>query len=341
MATQQELLEAVSNLRNQGLLNNQPPQPSNLGLFQPPVQLNTGLLNNSSRNANLGLLNNSSRNANLGLLNNSSRNGESLEEDLGKVAAKDQGPSVGTKIKDVFLRLLDKNLLKDRALSKYIDAQNYSSAEKDYINSLTRDQKIQYLTRKGKDRKIIVQDGIQYYVDTGERVLKNVKKSENPYETRKLILSERKEIGKFYKPINQAVVGFKKLEDALKQKDGTAAYTSLVLFMKNLDGSVVKSDEVRAFGQAQGLLGNIQKQIEETKGKGMTDEMRVGILNLAKSSTRHMLDGYENYLAGTEAAYEGINLPSESIFSGYLINREGLDLTPATVDFFQPRIELK
>ena len=39
MATQQELLEAVSNLRNQGLLNNQGSSQPNLGL-----QSNLGLL---------------------------------------------------------------------------------------------------------------------------------------------------------------------------------------------------------------------------------------------------------------------------------------------------------
>ena len=156
-----------------------------------------------------------------------------------------------------------------------------------------------------------------------------------------MILSERKEVGKFYKPVNDAVVGYRKLEDALMQKSGTAAYTALVIFMKNLDGSVVKEGEIAAFGKAQGLLGNIEKQIKETKGEGMTDEMRADIYNLAKASTKHMVDGYDNYLAGTKLAYDGINLPSDSIFSGFLIDREGLDFTPATVDFFLPRIELK
>jgi len=193
-----------------------------------------------------------------------------------------------------------------------------------------------------KDRRIVEgADKRKYYADTEELVLPNVKVPIDNVEQNKMILSERKEVGKNYKPVNEAVVGYKKLEDALKQKTGTAAYTSLVLFMKNLDGSVVKSDEVRAFGQAQGLLGNIAKQIEETKGQGMTDEMRVSILNLAKASTKHMIDGYDDYLAGTKSAYDGINLPSESIFSGYRIDREGLDFAPATVDFFLPRIELK
>jgi len=195
---------------------------------------------------------------------------------------------------------------------------------------------------KPKDRKIVEgADKRKYYADTGELVLPDVKVPIDNVEQNKMILSERKEVGKNYKPVNEAVVGYKKLEDALKQKTGTAAYTSLVLFMKNLDGSVVKSDEVRAFGQAQGLLGNIAKQIEETKGQGMTDEMRVSILNLAKASTQHMIDGYDDYLAGTKSAYEGINLPSESIFSGYRIDREGLDFTPATVDFFTPIIEFE
>ena len=152
------------------------------------------------------------------------------------------------------------------------------------------------------------------------------------------IRSERKEVAKNYKPINEAVVGYRKLQDALMQKSGTAAYTSLVLFMKNLDGSVVKEGEVAAFGRAQGLLGNLEKQIKETKGEGMTDAMRKDILNLAKSSTKHMLNGYDDYMDGTKTTYEFLNLPHDIIFSGYEINRDGLDFTQIDSFTFDKKI---
>jgi hypothetical protein len=195
---------------------------------------------------------------------------------------------------------------------------------------------------KPKDRRIVEgADKRKYYADTGELVFPNIKVPIDNVEQNKMILSERKEVGKNYKPVNEAVVGYKKLEDALRQKSGTAAYTSLVLFMKNLDGSVVKEGEVAQFKRAQGILNSIDEQLQETKGKGMTDRMRADILNLAKASTRHMVDGYDDYLAGTKSAYEGINLPSKSIFSGYLIDRENLDFTPIQPEYFDEIIEFE
>jgi len=237
-------------------------------------------------------------------------------------------------------------IARQQQLNEFITNSNIPDSQKALLGTLPFDVQAELLAKQefgnDKDRRIVLQGGTQYYEDTGLPVISTpIEIPIDKVEQNKMILSERKEIGKNYKPVNEAVVGFKKLEDALKQKTGTAAYTSLVLFMKNLDGSVVKSDEVRAFGQAQGILGNIAKQIEETKGQGMTDEMRVSILNLAKASTKHMIDGYDDYLAGTKSAYAGISLPSESIFSGYEIDRKGLDFTPATTDFFLPRIELK
>lgn len=224
---------------------------------------------------------------------------------------------------------------------------------------------------KPKDRKIVLQNGIQYYTDTMKPVIDNPVPAERKYaeagdgflyytdgdkervfpdnlgppvdgtEEKKMILAQRDKVETQYKPVNDTVTGYKKLEDALLQEDGSAGYAALVLFMKNLDGSVVKSDEVRAFGQAQGLLGSLENSLSTTKGDGMTKEMRLDILNLAKKSTQHVIDAYDFYLDGTQYAYDLIKLPYEPIFSGYRINREGLDLAEKDMNFFEPRIELK
>jgi hypothetical protein len=152
------------------------------------------------------------------------------------------------------------------------------------------------------------------------------------------ILSERKVQEKIWTPTNNAVVAFKKLEDALKQEGGTAAYSSLVLYMKGLDDSVVKEGEVRAFQDAQGLLGNIKERLSKSKGEGMTPEMKAQILNLARKNTKHMLDGFKDNRAGTALSYSYLGLPTEPIFQGYTINEEDLDFNPVTADYFE-RIE--
>jgi len=157
-------------------------------------------------------------------------------------------------------------------------------------------------------------------------------------EANKMILGERKQIEKQYKPVNDAVVGYKKLEDALQQEGGVAAYSALVLYMKNLDGSVVKEGEVRSFESAQGLLGNLEEKLSKTKGEGMTPEMRTQILNLARKGTKHMLDGYDANLEGSARTYNTMGMNSGLIFDGYLIGRNDLDFNPVEASFFESEI---
>lgn len=223
---------------------------------------------------------------------------------------------------------------------------------------------------KPKERRIVLQNGIQYYADSMQPVIENpvaperkyaegadgylyytdgdkervfpdnLGPSVDPTEEKKIILTQRDKVEKQYKPANEIVTGYRKLEDALLQEDGSAGYAALVLFMKNLDGSVVKEGEVAAFGRAQGLLGSLENSLSTTKGEGMTKQMRLDILNLAKKSTQHVIDAYDFYLKGTQEGYDLINLPYEPIFSGYRINREGLDLAEQNLDFFNPRTKV-
>ena len=137
MATQQELIEAENNLRNLGLLNNQGSSQPNLGL-----QSNLGLL--PARNPMEASLQNSLT-APGGVF---STPGGAFSQ----TSPKKRG--VGGFFRDAIGLALNPNFVENRKMRELIDSQNVPQGEKDFLNLLSRDQKIEYLTDKltGKNK---------------------------------------------------------------------------------------------------------------------------------------------------------------------------------------------
>jgi len=179
MATQQELIEAENNLRNLGLLNNQGSLQPNLGL-----QSNLGLL--SAQNPMQASLQNSLT-APGGVFSGNTPGGAFSQTSNNVVNPPPKKRGVGGFFRDAIGLALNPNFVENRQMRELIDSQNVPQQTKDLLNLLSRNEQIKYLTGegKGKDRRIVVQDGIQYYVDTGERVLPNVEKSLNLTEKEK------------------------------------------------------------------------------------------------------------------------------------------------------------
>ncbi len=168
MATQQELIEAENNLRNLGLLNNQGSLQPNLGL-----QSNLGLL--SAQNPMQASLQNSLT-APGGVFSGNTPGGAFSQMSNNAVNPPPKKRGVGGFFRDAIGLALNPNFVENRQMRELIDSQNVPQQTKDLLKLLSRNEQIEYLTgvNEGKDRRIVVQDGIQYYVDTGERVLPNV-----------------------------------------------------------------------------------------------------------------------------------------------------------------------
>lgn len=178
------------------------------------------------------------------------------------------------------------------------------------------------------------------YIDQGLKFLE-IGKPATPKDFNSTILSQRDKVEKQYTPVKDNVLNFQKLDTALNSDSGTGAYTALVFYLKNLDGSVVKSEEVNTFQEMQGFLKNIEQQYEKTKGEGMTDEVKAQLRNISAQATALTVKGYNDYLTGSEVTYNALGLDPNLIYSGYRIDTSGINLGQVDPAYFTEEILFK
>ena len=217
------------------------------------------------------------------------------------------------------------------------------------------------LTAKPKERRIVKGgDGLNYYADTGERVLPEVIGKDNTpdrkYEktadgfyryvddgskvfgdvemlkkgfeiTTTDVLGAQKDERKTFDATNKGVKNFQQLLDAAKAADGAASYALMIKFIKQLDDSVVREGEVNTFGGFQGALTNLRNQISKTSGEGFTPEVKANMINLAAQTANRLVNDYAIYRAGKEKSYGAIGFDPNMVFAGLDFNLGGLDLT--------------
>ena len=157
----------------------------------------------------------------------------------------------------------------------------------------------------------------------------------NNFEKTKMILSERKVVAKPFKAVNEVVSSYRTLRDALKSRTGSGAYTAMIKYIKALDGSVVRSDEVRTFTGFQGARENmVQFFRNNIEGKGFTEKIANDLLNLARGVTVNAVKDYNQNVLGSSKTYDNYGLPSKDIYSGYELRTNDLDLfKPELLDF--------
>jgi len=176
------------------------------------------------------------------------------------------------------------------------------------------------------------------YLDQGLKFLE-IGKPVTPKDFTNTILGQRDKVEKQYSPVKDNVLNFQKLDTALNSDSGTGAYTALVFYLKNLDGSVVKSEEVNTFQEMQGFLKNIEQKYEKTKGEGMTDEVKAQLRNISAKATALTVKGYNDYLAGSKNTYNALGLNPNLIYDGYLIDTSGINLGQVVPSYFEEEIE--
>ena len=141
-------------------------------------------------------------------------------------------------------------------------------------------------------------------------------------EARKITLSQNKEEGKQWNTVNKGIKNFKQIIDAAQEDSGSAAYSLMIKYIKNLDDSVVREGEVRTFDNFQGVYKSFMNQFSKAKGQGFTPRIRNELVQLAQKSVQALVDDWDRYKADrTENLYAPFGLNPEQVFAGYEYER--------------------
>tara|TARA_R100000773_G_C4219734_1_gene118361 strand:+ start:694 stop:1758 length:1065 start_codon:yes stop_codon:yes gene_type:complete len=141
-------------------------------------------------------------------------------------------------------------------------------------------------------------------------------------EARKITLSQNEQEGKQWKTVDKGIKNFRQIIDAAQEDSGSAAYSLMIKYIKNLDDSVVREGEVRTFGNFQGVYKNFMNTFERAKGKGFTPQIRNELVQLAQKSVQTLVDDWDRYKADrTEDLYNPLGLNPEQVFAGYEYER--------------------
>lgn len=146
-------------------------------------------------------------------------------------------------------------------------------------------------------------------------------------EMRSDILSQQAAQVKFYTPVWKAVTSLAKLRATLDEEGGASSYSSMISFIKNLDDSVVRPSEVESFGSFQGLIRNMENQLEIAQGGGFTEQIKDDMYDAAVAATKAAVEGYERHVKSQSETYTLLGLPPNLIF-------QKLDYDPT---LFNPR----
>ena len=101
--------------------------------------------------------------------------------------------------------------------------------------------------------------------------------------------------GENIEPVFEAVSNYKKLLDTVDDVSGVGGYASLVLFLKQLDGSVVKEGEVRSFNKFQGAIEEMKVWYEQQKNAGLSNTQQgIAIKRIAKKAMVSLIADYND-----------------------------------------------
>lgn len=133
-------------------------------------------------------------------------------------------------------------------------------------------------------------------------------------EQRADILKEQSKQYKFYTPVYNAVSQLARLRNLLDEEGGAASYSAMISFIKNLDDSVVRGEEVATFGRFNGFVDNMQNTLNLASGQGFTDAIKDKMYVAAQEATKAAIEGYQRHAAQQGQTYTLLGLPPQLIF---------------------------
>ena len=180
------------------------------------------------------------------------------------------------------------------------------------------------LTPKQKDRKMVKgADGFNYYADTGDRVLPNVKaKPAKPEDLNKIKRDQVKNLQSLFtnnaivKDFNMASTQFSKLTASAKQESAAGDMSMIFTYMKILDPtSVVREGEQATAASAGGVPDRVWNAYNKAvSGEKLTKTQRedfVGTASKLYNSNIKQFDAFKGSFGSSIQEYE---LDSSQVF---------------------------
>jgi len=187
----------------------------------------------------------------------------------------------------------------------------------------------QLLTPKKKDRKIVQgADGFNYYADTGERVLPDVKaKPEKPEDLNKIKRDQTKNLQGLFtnnaivKDFNMASTQFSKLTSSAKQESAAGDMSMIFTYMKILDPtSVVREGEQATAASAGGVPDRVWNAYNKAvSGEKLTPTQREDFVSTASKLYNSNIKQFDAFKGSFGSSINEFGLdPSQVFLSGDL-----------------------
>jgi len=182
----------------------------------------------------------------------------------------------------------------------------------------------QLLTPKKKDRKMVKgADGFNYYADTGERVLPNVKaKPAKPEDLSKIKRDQTKNLQGLFtnnaivKDFNMASTQFSKLTSSAKQESAAGDMSMIFTYMKILDPtSVVREGEQATAASAGGVPDRVWNAYNKTvSGEKLTPTQREDFVSTASKLYNSNIKQFDAFKGSFGSSIQEYGLDSSQVF---------------------------
>jgi len=180
------------------------------------------------------------------------------------------------------------------------------------------------LTPKQKDRKMVKgADGFNYYADTGERVLPNVKaKPAKPEDLSKIKRDQTKNLQGLFtnnaivKDFNMASTQFSKLTSSAKQESAAGDMSMIFTYMKILDPtSVVREGEQATAASAGGVPDRVWNAYNKTvSGEKLTPTQREDFVSTASKLYNSNIKQFDAFKGSFGSSIQEYGLDSSQVF---------------------------
>ena len=182
----------------------------------------------------------------------------------------------------------------------------------------------QLLTPKQKDRKMVKgADGFNYYADTGDRVLPNVKaKPAKPEDLNKIKRDQTKNLQGLFtnnaivKDFNMASTQFSKLTASAKQESAAGDMSMIFTYMKILDPtSVVREGEQATAASAGGVPDRVWNAYNKAvSGEKLTEKQRADFVGTASKLYNSNIKQFDAFKGSFGSSIQEYGLDSSQVF---------------------------
>ena len=207
----------------------------------------------------------------------------------------------------------------------------YDPEKKEVVYEYEKDIKAKGLkpVPKEKDRKMVKgADGFNYYADTGERVLPNVKaKPAKPEDLNKIKRDQTKNLQGLFtnnaivKDFNMASTQFSKLTASAKQESAAGDMSMIFTYMKILDPtSVVREGEQATAASAGGVPDRVWNAYNKAvSGEKLTEKQRADFVGTASKLYNSNIKQFDAFKGSFGSSIQEFGLdPSQVFLSGDL-----------------------